>query len=395
MPANSRTVVALGLTQVIAWGSTYYLPAVLAQPIASDLGIGSSWLFAMFSGAILLSAAIAPRVGRSIDRHGGRPALATSSVVLAVGLTCLAMSQGPASLLLAWAIIGLGMGLGLYDAAFAALASLYGSAARGPITGVTLIAGFASTIAWPMTLALEQSIGWRGACGTWAAINLLVALPLHWTSIGRHQVRTELEVSSVNKNAPPSTILLALLAYVFAAGWFVSTIVAAHLPVMLKLGGASLTAAVAAGALIGPAQVAARLGEFGLLRRFHPLTAATLATLMFPIGAALFYLLSAPAWVFTVLHGAGNGLLTIAVGTLPLQLFGPVGYGARQGILIIPARIAQAIAPWTFAVALSSWKLAALYVPVIALSVATIALVAVRYLSTGSLGARARIAFRS
>lgn len=374
-------MVALGLTQMIAWGSTYYLPTVLAEPISIELGISSSWFFAAFSGAILLSAAVAPSVGRSIDRLGGRPTLATSSAVLALGLSFLAISQGPASLVLAWSVIGLGMGLGLYDAAFAALASLYGSAARGPITGVTLIAGFASTIAWPLTLTLQEHVGWRGACGIWAAINLLVALPLHWTSLHGPQVHSDPAAVSAQYNAKPSAILLILLAYVFAAGWFVSTIVAAHLPTILKFGGASLTVAVAAGALIGPAQVAARLGELGLLKRFHPLTAAATATLLFPVGAAAFYLFEAPAWIFTVLHGAGNGLLTIAVGTLPLKLFGARGYGARQGTLVIPARIAQALAPWSFARALSAYQQQALLLPVVALLLAFIALLVIRHLS--------------
>jgi hypothetical protein len=147
-----------------------------------------------------------------------------------------------------------------------------------------------------------------------------------------------------------------LLAFVFAVTMFSSTAMAAHLPTLLQAHGASLGAAVAAGALIGPAQVGARLFEFGLLRRWHPLLSARLAVITHPIGALLLVLVGAPAAAaFTVLHGAGNGILTIAKGTLPLALFGPQGYGARQGLLMVPARFAQAAAPWLFGLCLERW----------------------------------------
>jgi hypothetical protein len=138
---------------------------------------------------------------------------------------------------------------------------------------------------------------------------------------------------------------------------------AAHLPGLLQAGGLSLSAAVAMGALVGPAQVAGRLLEFGLLRHVHPLLSARLAALMHPLGAAVWALLGAPAAAaFALLHGAGNGVLTIAKGTLPLVLFGPQGYGHRQGMLMVPARIAQALSPWVFGVCLDRWGAGALAV---------------------------------
>jgi hypothetical protein len=152
-----------------------------------------------------------------------------------------------------------------------------------------------------------------------------------------------------------------LLAFVFAATWFISTAMAAHLPRLLQAGGATLAAAVAAGALVGPAQVGARMLEYGVLRRLHPLLSARLATLMHPLGALVLTLLGAPAAAaFTILHGAGNGILTIAKGTLPLVLFGPHGYGERQGVLMVPARVAQAFAPWLFGLCLDRWGAGAL-----------------------------------
>src|SRR5205807_9427238 len=105
----------------------------------------------------------------------------------------------------------------------------------------------------------------------------------------------------------------------------------------------STTPAIAAAALVGPAQVAARLVEFGALRRVHPLVSARLAALLHPIGAVILAVVGPGAiTAFAVLHGAGNGLLTIAKGTVPLAIFGPVGYGLRSGILGAPARATQA-----------------------------------------------------
>ena len=149
----------------------------------------------------------------------------------------------------------------------------------------------------------------------------------------------------------------------FAATWFISTAMAAHLPRLLQLGGTSLASAVLVGALIGPSQVGARLLEFGLLRKVHPLVSARIAAAMHPLGAATFMVLGSPAAaLFGVLHGAGNGILTIAKGTLPLVIFGPAGYGHRQGQLMAPARVAQALAPWLFGLALDRWGEAALAV---------------------------------
>jgi hypothetical protein len=164
--------------------------------------------------------------------------------------------------------------------------------------------------------------------------------------------------------APARTqrIAPALLALVFAMVWFVSTAMAAHFPRVLEAAGASLAAAVAMGALIGPAQVGGRLLEFGLLRRMHPLLAARLAALAHPLGAGALLLFGTGAGaIFAIAHGAGNGILTIAMGTLPLVLFGARGYGARQGWLMFPARLVQALAPFAFGVALERGGLGALY----------------------------------
>ncbi|MFC7538255.1 hypothetical protein ACFQU2_00730 [Siccirubricoccus deserti] len=107
------------------------MPAVLAVPMARDLGIPTSWMFGAFSAALVLSALLGPAVGRAIDRRGGRSVLVISNLVLAAGLVLLAAAPGPAVMVAGWLVLGVGMAMGLYDAAFATLAGLYGRAARG------------------------------------------------------------------------------------------------------------------------------------------------------------------------------------------------------------------------------------------------------------------------
>jgi predicted MFS family arabinose efflux permease len=360
------TVTALGLAQTLAWASSYYLPAMLAAPMARDLGVSMPTVFAAFSMALIVSALLGPRAGRAIDRWGGRPVLMGTSVVFAVGLAALGLAQGPVGLFAAWVVMGIGMGSGLYEAAFAALVRLYGKDSRGTITGITLFAGFASTVGWPLSTLLESQVGWRGACYAWAALHLLVGLPLN-ALLPRAPAMDAAPAAasgsaSVDEGRAPWRATLTL-SFVFAATWFISTAMAAHLPRLLQAAGATLGTAVFVGALIGPSQVGARLLEFGLLRRVHPLLSARLAAALHPVGVALLIAFGAPAAAaFGVLHGAGNGILTIAKGTLPLVIFGPHGYGHRQGVLMVPARFAQALSPWVFGLALDRWGAGALYV---------------------------------
>jgi MFS family permease len=178
-------VAAIGTTQTIAWASSYYMPAILGAPIASTLHLPTSVFFGLFSGALLLSAVVGPSVGRMIDRHGGRVILAASNLVIAAGLVILAAAHGVSGLVIAWTVLGLGLGMGLYDPAFAALTWLYGREARSAITGITLIAGFASTVGWPASALFLDEFGWRSACLIWAGLNILLAAPLNWLTIPR------------------------------------------------------------------------------------------------------------------------------------------------------------------------------------------------------------------
>ena len=179
MAGRVPVVAVLGTTQTTAWASSYYMPAILGAPIATALHLPTSMFFGLFSAALLLSAVIGPSVGRLIDRHGGRVLLACSNLVIATGLVILASAHGIIGLVIAWTVLGVGIGMGLYDPAFAALTWLYGREARSSITGITLIAGFASTIGWPLSALLEAHLGWRAACLAWAALHLLLGLTLN------------------------------------------------------------------------------------------------------------------------------------------------------------------------------------------------------------------------
>lgn len=351
-----RVTSTLGITQTLAWGSTYYLPAVFADPISAELGLPQSWFFGMFSAALLLSGLLGPIAGRLIDRHGGRDVLAATNVVFASGLVLLGLSSGSFGLALAWGVIGVGMGFGLYEAAFATVAGLYGRDARNAITGITLFAGFASTVGWPLSAFFIHSIGWRDGCFAWAALHLLVGLPLNRLLVLKAvPVVTHGQVSQTTPDERGVSWIMVALAFVFGTSWFVSTAFAAHMPRLLTELGATPAVAVMAGALIGPAQVAARIAEFGLLLRGSPMMSARLATALHPIGAAVLVLTGAPgAIAFALLHGAGNGIMTIARGTLPLALFGPAGYGLRTGLMAAPARILQGAAPVTFGLVLDT-----------------------------------------
>ena len=341
-------ILALGTSQTLAWASSYYLPAILANPIARDLGISSTFVFGALSVGLIIAGLLGPRVGHFIDTFGGRGLLAVSNVVFAMGLVLLSFASGRVVLIASWLILGVGMGMGLYEAAFATLTRMFGYAARRPITGITLIAGFASTIGWPITAYLDAHYGWRVACQVWALIHIALALPLNLSLPRAEPLKTSVsdEASPAHPAQQSETVAMILVAYVFAATGFVSSGLSALMPSLLLQFGATPAAALLAGTLIGPAQVAARLIEAGWLSRYHPLASTRLATVMNPLGIIILAIggpVLAP--VFAIFYGAGNGILTIARGTLPLALFGPHGFGRRVGALSLPARATGAAAP--------------------------------------------------
>lgn len=354
---------ALGLAQTLAWGSTYYLPAILANAMAAELGLATAWIFTAFSTGLLLSAFFGPAAGRLIDVHGGRRVLPVSNLVFAAGLALLGLSSGVISLFAAWLVIGVGMSAGLYEAAFSTLAGIYGRDARRSITGITLIAGFASTVCWPLSAYMDITIGWRATCYVWAAAHLLIGLPINLLLPPGRREETAPQAASTETSGNSRVLVMIGLSFVFGATWFCSTAMAAHLPRVLQESGASLAAAVAAAALVGPAQVGARVLEFWLMRRAHPIVSARIASLAHPVGAAGLVAFGSPAAsAFSVIHGAGNGVMTISMGTLPLALFGAAGYGLRQGLLMAPARLFSASAPFVFDLLLARYGTSALAV---------------------------------
>jgi len=356
------TITVLGSTQTLAWASSYYLPAILADDIARDTGTSTTWLFAIFSVSLIISALLGPRAGRLIDRGSGNVVLAVSNLLFAAGLVLLSVAQSLLVLQLAWLVLGIGMGIGLYDAAFAVLGRIYGNGARGAITGITLFAGFASTIGWPLTAWGASTIGWRDTCLAWAALHFFVALPLNYWCLPRPTMVVA-DKRAADKPVPLDRPMI-LLGFAFAAAWVVTAGMAAHFPRIMEAAGASTTQAIAAGALIGPAQVAARLLEAGPLSRLHPLITARLASLTHPVGVAVLLIAggSVASSAFAVLHGSGNGILTIARGTVPLAIFGPENYGYRLGLIGLPSRFLSALAPFGFAVLLDHIGASVLFV---------------------------------
>lgn len=375
-------VFALGTAQTIAWASSYYLPAILAAPIARDLDLAPTHVFGALTGALIISGLLGPRVGHAIDTFGGRSLLAVSNLVFAAGLLLLSAAHGVTLLIAAWICLGIGMGMGLYEAAFATLARIYGAEARRAITGITLIAGFASTLGWPLTTWLASEFGWRLACQAWAAIHLGLALPLNLSlprAVALDQTSSSSSGASQRSPQQSETFAMVLLAYMFAAASFVSSGISAILPTMLVAFGATPAQALLAGALVGPAQVGARLLEAGWLGRFHPLLSARLAMLMNPIGVVAL-IAGGPlfASAFAVLYGAGNGIITIARGTLPLALFGPAGFGRRVGMISLPSRATGAFAPLALGIMVEHLGSSALWISALASITAFLALLLLR-----------------
>lgn len=346
-PPRRRIVPALGITQILGWGSTYYLPAVLAPAIALDTGWPLPAIVGGLALGLLVAGAVSPLVGRTIDRHGGRSVLSAASLLFAAGLAALAAAPSLPFYLAAWLLLGLAMGAGLYDAAFATLGRIYGESARRAITLLTLIAGFASTLCWPLTAWLDSTFGWRGACLAYAGLQLAVALPLHAWALPRRPAGLVPQALGTSASSAPMAQprLYLLLAATITLAAAITALVAVHLLTILQGRGLSLAAAVGLGALIGPAQVSARASEILLGRHRHPIWTLVAATVLVAAGIGLLTLSFPLPAVALLAFGAGAGIHSIARGTVPLALFGAAGYPTLMGRLARPSLVAQAVAP--------------------------------------------------
>jgi MFS family permease len=342
-----RLGAVLGINQTLSWGMTFYLPAIIAGPAAASLQQSGFEILGAFSWALLVAGACAPAVGRWIDRNGGRDALLASIITIAVGQVVLAAIPTLPGWFAGWTIIGLGMSMGLYDAAFATVAGLLGKEAGPSITGITLVAGFASTVFWTLGAGVIGWLGWRGLLLTYAGLMLLVNLPMVWLLVPPSPPRPQMAspVGPVTKT-PAQRQFAVLLGAFFSLRWFITSAISVN--VILLLTGVGLDAAQSVGvaALIGPGQVAGRILEYAIGPRVNLLLKARIGAMLFPVGAGLL-LLGGPAAAtgFALLYGMSNGIMTINRGTLPLALFGPEGYARLLGWLAVPVLLAQATAP--------------------------------------------------
>jgi MFS family permease len=352
-PGRRLLVTALGVTQILAWGSTYYLPAVLAAPIAADTGWSLTWTVGALSLGLLTAGFVAPRVGRAIEMWGGRPVLGASAALCALGLALLAVSPHYLLFAVGWIVLGLAMAAGLYDAAFSTLGRLYGENARQAITALTLFGGLASTVCWPLTAYLNEVVGWRGACLVYAALHLVVACPTYFFILPRESKReAPASATPAGQRPPAAPMLFMLLATAFALAAAVSSVNSVHLLTMLQSRDIALPAAVALGALVGPAQVTARVVEMLIGRYHHPIWTLVASVLFVAAGIALLWSAAPITAVALMLYGAGIGIHSIARGTVPLALFGSEGYATLMGRLARPGLLAGAISPTLGALAL-------------------------------------------
>src|SRR5438045_97213 len=218
-------------------------------PSAGDLGVSSTCMFGAFSGSLVISAMLGPRVGRQIDLVGGRQVLSLSNLTLAAGLTLLGATYSIPVLVIAWLLLGIGMGLGLYDAAFGALGRIYGDSARRAITGITLIAGFARTVGWPLTAFGLESIGWANTCFAWALAHILIGLPINFFVLPAVTGAKAAAAAAIKPHIPMDRTMI-LLAFAFAAAWSVTGAMAAHLPRILEAKGATTLLSFSTVALI-------------------------------------------------------------------------------------------------------------------------------------------------
>jgi MFS family permease len=354
-PDRLLVVAALGVTQILAWGSTFYLFGVLANPIASDTGWSYDWVASGVSVGLLIAGMVSPRVGRAISKWGGRPILAVSTVLLAAGLLLLGCSQSIAWYLTAWLLVGIGMGFGLTDAAFSTLGSIYGENARGAITSLTLFAGFASTVCWPLSAYVIEHLGWRGACFIYAAMQIGVALPILLLALPRRSfIAPSIDNEGAHSQAslaPGQLSMFSLLAVVLTLSAAILSMLGIHLLPLLQARGLELSAAVALGVILGPAQVGARVVEMLAGRHYHPIWTMMASTALVAAGTGLLFA-DFPAYsVAIVLYGAGNGIGSVARGTLPLAVFGSSRYPTLMGRLALPILVSMALSPFLGAIA--------------------------------------------
>ncbi len=349
MQASSRLTLRLGITQIIGWGSGFYLPAILAVPISKSIGVSTETFFWAFTISLLVSGLVGPRIGRFIDTYGGRKVLPWGNLAFLLGLVLLALSTNELMLFLAWAVIGVGGSMSNYDSAFATAVAFFKENSNRVIAGITVFAGFSSTISWPLTSLLNTQFGWQAAVLFWAAMHLFLSLPLHAT-IPRSEQR-EIDVMTgpiqkIMKRGLKFDKLLIVFALMFALEGFIVSSVNTTLPFLLTELGASEQLALLAAVILGPSQVFARILLVALGKKTGPITVAAISIAAHPLGVILILLFGVNGLLgFVILHGIGVGLNPFIRGSLPLLFFGAQSYGQRQGYVMMLSKIVGALSP--------------------------------------------------
>ena len=305
----------------------------------------------------MISAIVAPAVGRTIDRLGGRRVMSLGSIVAGIALLAIAHVHSVVALYLAWGLAGIAMAMTMYDAAFATLSQHSGTSYRTALTALTLMGGLASTVFWPTSLKGLEWIGWRDTIVFFALLQLAVCLPLHLAFVPRGASATapaKAGASHGEGTLPERSRRIAFvgLACAFALNGFIVSVLTVHLISVLQRQGLTLETAVWIGSFFGPMQVAGRILEFSVGRRFASRTIGMLALSLLTIAICVLLALdgqTAVALLFAVIFGFSNGVVTIVRGTVPAELFGRTGYGRTLGNLAAPALVARAIAPLAFA----------------------------------------------
>jgi len=356
-----RTVVCLGLSQLLGWGVSFYLIGNFGPAMQAELGWTPAEVYGGFSWGIVCMALASPAAGRAMDRWGGRVVMPAGALLMAAGCLLLAVTRGPVLYWTAWAVLGCGMRLTLYDAAFAALARAGGPTARRAMSQITLFGGLSSTVMWPVGQALAGALGWRGAVLVYALLALAI-IPLYRAlPAGRYEVRADAPEPPPPAARGSPRLAEALYALIVMLVSFLTAGNATHLIAMLHGLGLAAETAVGVSALWGIGQVSGRVLELLIGRRVPPIALNTATALVLPLcfiaglgaGHAL------PAVLYTFCYGACNGLLTITRGTLPLVLFDHRVYGALTGRLLVPGLLLTAAAPLAYAEVIDRWGAAA------------------------------------
>lgn len=356
---------ALGITQITAWGTSYYCLGVLAAPIVKDLGWSRGFVFLGFTVSVLVMALISPWIGRLIDRIGARVVMSAGSLIVAGGLLALSRVSQQWTYVAVWVVLGIGMRCCLYDAAFAALVQVAPTRGRQAISYLTLYGAFASSVFWVTGHYLEEALGWRQALVVFAILNLVICLPLHWFGLARREA-TAPDAVATTSGAPESRVLegsartlaIALFALVMSLNGFVFGIVSVQLVPLLEAAGLATAAAVWLASMKGVAQFLGRIVEIAFGRNLSAMTIGRISIAIVPFSFMLLHLghgSFALLLMFTLVMGASQGVLTIVRGAVPLALFGAKGYGAILGFIATPVLFVSAAAPTIFAWIVDRW----------------------------------------